>query len=79
MIGRDRSCGIVLAHPAVSRRHARVSISGSSFVLEDLKSANGTYVNNKRVEKANLKAGDVVRFGADPTCSYVIRSEGGAR
>jgi len=79
MIGRDRSCGIVLAHPAVSRRHARLSISGTSFVLEDLKSANGTYVNNKRVEKANLKAGDVVRFGADPTCSYMIRSEGGAR
>jgi pSer/pThr/pTyr-binding forkhead associated (FHA) protein len=44
-------------------------------VLEDLKSANGTYVNNTRVEKANLKPGDVVRFGADPACSYVLKDQ----
>ena len=73
MVGRDRTCGIVLSHPAVSRRHARITLSGTTCVLEDLKSANGTYVNNARVEKAKLKAGDVVRFGADPACSYVLR------
>jgi hypothetical protein len=73
MVGRDRSCAIVLAHPAVSRRHARITLSGTSYVLEDLKSANGTYVNNTRVERAKLKPGDVVRFGADPACSYVVR------
>jgi serine/threonine protein kinase len=73
MVGRDRSCAIVLAHPAVSRRHARITLSGTTYVLEDLKSANGTYVNNTRVERAKLKPGDVVRFGADPACSYVVR------
>jgi eukaryotic-like serine/threonine-protein kinase len=73
MVGRDRSCAIVLAHPAVSRRHARITLSGTSYVLEDLKSANGTYVNNTRVDRAKLKPGDVVRFGADPACSYVVR------
>ena len=73
MVGRDRSCAIVLAHPAVSRRHARITLTGTSWLLEDLKSANGTYVNNTRVEKAKLKPGDVVRFGADPSCSYVVR------
>jgi serine/threonine protein kinase len=73
MVGRDRTCSIVLAHPAVSRRHAKITFSGREWVLEDLKSANGTYVNNTRVERANLKAGDVVRFGADPSCSYVLR------
>jgi serine/threonine protein kinase len=73
MVGRDRSCAIVLAHPAVSRRHAKITLSGSNCVLEDLKSANGTYVNNTRVERAKLKPGDVVRFGADPACSYVVR------
>src|SRR5438128_9848543 len=73
MVGRDRSCAIVLAHPAVSRRHARITLSGTSYVVEDLKSANGTYVNNTRVERAKLKPGDVVRFGADPACSYVVR------
>ncbi len=73
LIGRDRSCSIVLTHPAVSRRHARIIVTDSTFLLEDLKSANGTYVNNTRIERANLKPGDVVRFGADPACSYTIR------
>jgi serine/threonine protein kinase len=73
MVGRDRTCSIVLSHPAVSRRHARFTHSGAVLVLEDLQSANGTYVNNTRVEKVKLKAGDVVRFGADPACSYVVR------
>jgi serine/threonine-protein kinase len=73
MVGRDRSCAIVLTHPAVSRRHARITLSGSSCVLEDLKSANGTFVNNTRVDRAKLKPGDVVRFGADPACSDVVR------
>ena len=74
MVGRDRTCSIVLAHPAVSRKHARITFEGPSPVLEDLKSANGTYVNNARVDRVKLKVGDVVRFGADPACSYVVRS-----
>jgi serine/threonine protein kinase len=73
MVGRDRTCSIVLTHPAVSRRHARITLAGAQVLLEDLKSANGTYVNNTRVERAKLKVGDVVRFGADPSCSYVVR------
>ncbi|HUP44971.1 MAG TPA: FHA domain-containing serine/threonine-protein kinase [Thermoanaerobaculia bacterium] len=73
MVGRDRTCSIVLSHPAVSRRHARITLNGAAWILEDLKSANGTYVNNMRVERVNLKAGDVVRFGADPSCSYVLK------
>ena len=73
MIGRDRTCSVVLSHPAVSRRHARITLSGASCVVEDLKSANGTYVNNTRVERATIKPGDVVRFGADPACTYVLR------
>ena len=73
MVGRDRTCSIVLSHPAVSRRHARMTLNGTSWIVEDLKSANGTYVNNTRVERMKLKAGDVVRFGADPSCSYVLK------
>ena len=73
MVGRDRTCAIVLSHPAVSRRHARITVAGQAPVLEDLQSANGTYVNNNRVERVVLKAGDIVRFGADPACSYVLR------
>jgi serine/threonine-protein kinase len=73
MVGRDRTCTIVLQHPAVSRRHARISVAGQGPLLEDLQSANGTYVNNSRVERVVLKAGDIVRFGADPACSFVLK------
>ena len=73
MVGRDRTCSIVLSHPAVSRRHARITLSGPAPLLEDLQSANGTYVNNARIDRATLKPGDIVRFGADPACSYVLR------
>jgi serine/threonine-protein kinase len=73
MVGRDRTCSIVLAHPAVSRRHARITVAGKDPVLEDLQSANGTYVNNSRVDRVVLKPGDIVRFGADPACSYVLK------
>ena len=73
MVGRDRTCSIVLAHPAVSRRHARITVGGREPVLEDLQSANGTYVNNTRVDRVVLKPGDIVRFGADPACSYVLK------
>ncbi|MFZ2492639.1 MAG: FHA domain-containing serine/threonine-protein kinase [Thermoanaerobaculia bacterium] len=73
VVGRDRACSIVLTHPAVSRRHARITLTGADAVIEDLKSANGTYVNNARVERVALKVGDIVRFGADPACSYVIK------
>ncbi|HEV7767246.1 MAG TPA: FHA domain-containing serine/threonine-protein kinase [Thermoanaerobaculia bacterium] len=75
MVGRDRTCSIVLAHPAVSRRHARITVGGNAKepVLEDLQSANGTYVNNTRIDRTVLKPGDIVRFGADPACSYVLK------
>src|SRR5205823_6666070 len=51
MVGRDRNCAVVLSHPAVSRRHAKITLSSTTCLLEDLKSANGTYVNNTRVER----------------------------
>lgn len=73
IIGRDRTCTIVLNHPAVSRRHARITVDGGTFQLEDLKSANGTYVNNARVDSVRVKAGDILRFGADPVCSFIVR------
>lgn len=74
-VGRDRTCTVVMTHPAVSRRHAKITIGPAGCVVEDLKSANGTFVNNARVERATLKPGDIVRFGADPACSYVLKEQ----
>lgn len=59
-IGRLPDNDIVIDNPAVSGRHARVYREGSHFVLEDLKSTNGTFVNDKPVARHTLLEGDVV-------------------
>ncbi len=48
-IGRDVECDIVIPDRQVSRRHARISLSGNGVLLEDLGSKNGTFLNNQAV------------------------------
>jgi transcriptional regulator of acetoin/glycerol metabolism len=63
IIGRDGGCALPLAGPDTSRRHARLYREESGFLLEDLGSHNGTFVNGRRTDSARLALGDVVRFG----------------
>ncbi|OFW26888.1 MAG: hypothetical protein A3H97_21810 [Acidobacteria bacterium RIFCSPLOWO2_02_FULL_65_29] len=53
----------MIENPAVSGRHARVFREGDDFVVEDLQSTNGTFVNEKRVTRQTLQDGDVVLVG----------------
>jgi predicted component of type VI protein secretion system len=62
-IGRSPDNTLVIDNPAVSSRHARVVRDGGSFVLEDLNSTNGTFVNEKRVIRHTLHDGDRVLIG----------------
>lgn len=62
-IGRDPGNDIILRDPKVSRHHAEVVFERGFFVLHDLASANGTYVNGKRVRVAPLTHGVQVRMG----------------
>jgi hypothetical protein len=60
-IGRQAGNQIVIDDPMVSRRHARLTWQGTTFLLEDLGSANGTWVNNARITGPTLlRAGDVI-------------------
>ena len=64
MIGRDSTNEIVINDAEVSRRHARLTFQGGKYVLEDLGSTNGTFVNGQRLAGPRvLKAGEVVSFG----------------
>jgi len=63
-VGRDATNPIVIDDPAVSREHAAIVPVGNDHILEDLKSANGTYVNGKRVSRRILQHGDVIAFGS---------------
>jgi pSer/pThr/pTyr-binding forkhead associated (FHA) protein len=62
-LGRHRNNDIVISDPKASSFHARIDRSPEGFVLVDLKSRNGCWLNGKRVESVLLKTGDEVRLG----------------
>ncbi len=62
-VGRDPGNDIILRDPKVSRHHAEIVFERGFFVLHDLASANGTYVNGKRVRVAPLTHGAKLRMG----------------
>ena len=63
MIGRDPEADIRLDAPDVSRKHAAFKKLGDQHVLEDLGSANGTYVNDQRIQSTILRDGDLIEIG----------------
>ncbi len=64
LIGRA-SRTVPLTDYTVSRRHAEIRSVSGTWMLDDLRSANGTYLNNKRLERpSRLKDGDQIRMGA---------------
>ncbi|MBI4043095.1 MAG: Flp pilus assembly complex ATPase component TadA [Deltaproteobacteria bacterium] len=73
LIGKAADAGLILADPAVSRQHLRISLDEKgSLTAEDLTSTNGTFVNGVRIEKmATLHGGDELRIG---NSSLIIRA-----
>ena len=64
IIGRDPNVDLTIPSPAVSRRHARLIRQGEGYLLEDLGSSNGTFLNGVRLsEQRALKSGDQIRLG----------------
>jgi hypothetical protein len=63
VVGRDPACDIVLNDSKCSRRHAIVEETAQGVVIRDSGSANGIYVNGKKVESSPLRPGDIVRLG----------------
>jgi hypothetical protein len=66
VLGRDVQCECRIASSHVSRRHARIVLSGGQAVIEDLGSKNGTHVRGRRVDgPASLARGDVILLGRE--------------
>ncbi|APB34788.1 ABC transporter ATP-binding protein [Gloeomargarita lithophora Alchichica-D10] len=64
-IGRDPQNELVIDHPTVSRCHSRVERKDGSFVITDLGSTNGTFVNGKQIAAPFiLRTGDTIRIGS---------------
>ncbi len=62
-IGRTPDNEIAIELPEVSRRHARLTFSEGGYVLQDLNSNNGTYLNGERTVEARLQDGDQIQIG----------------
>ena len=62
VVGRHSECDISIPSEEVSRRHAQLKVTADGVMVEDLGSANGTYINNKRVREGLLKPGDELRL-----------------
>ncbi|PYQ44106.1 MAG: hypothetical protein DMF77_08065 [Acidobacteria bacterium] len=62
-IGRSRANDIQVEDVSISGQHCRVRPEDGQFVLHDLKSTNGTLVNEKKVVRHVLAEGDVIRLG----------------
>jgi pSer/pThr/pTyr-binding forkhead associated (FHA) protein len=62
-IGRLPDNTIVIDHASVSGHHACATLEGDHFILEDLASTNGTFVNDRRATRHTLRDGDVVAIG----------------
>ncbi len=64
LIGRGKDCTLTIIDPSVSRIHSKLSVERSgTLTLEDLKSSNGTFVNDERVEVATIQHRDIIRIG----------------
>ncbi len=62
-IGNDPNCTVVLHDRFMSGKHAEIKAENGIWVLKDLGSTNGTYVNNRRVERHELVDNDFIKFG----------------
>jgi hypothetical protein len=62
-IGRSEDNQVRLVRPGVSRRHAVIRRDGASYVLQDLKSQNGTFLNGNRISEEVLHHGDRIWVG----------------
>ena len=74
-IGRSQDCELWLGDDGVSRKHARIFQEGTTYLIEDTESANGTFVQGQRVSRQVLRDGDVIQFGPTAVFRYTVTDE----
>ena len=62
-MGRADSCTIVLKDAKTSRQHAQIQQHGDEFIIVDLSSSNGTFVNGQRIDEHVLQNNDEIQIG----------------
>ena len=75
VLGRTDEAAVWIEAATVSRRHARIVVSGGRAVLEDLGSRNGTWLHGERIDSPRvLSDGDEIRLGRVPMVFRVVRA-----
>ena len=78
VIGRDISNQITVNDAEVSRRHTRLEFQGGGYIVEDLGSTNGTFVNGRRLTGPHsLRPGETIRLGETVSFTYELLGGGG--
>ncbi|MDX1377506.1 MAG: FHA domain-containing protein [Anaerolineales bacterium] len=73
VIGREDASDLTISSQGVSRKHAKLTREGDGYVIEDLGSSNGTYVNSQKVtSRRPLRGGDQIRLGKAVTLVYEV-------
>jgi ABC transport system ATP-binding/permease protein len=77
VIGRAAPANLIIDHPEISRRHARLSFQQGRYVLEDLGSSNGTFLNGQRLRDAQvLTDGAEIQLGSQIKLAFSQQSAG---
>lgn len=80
VVGRSKDCDLVIEHETVSGRHLKLSWRGNQVLVEDLASANGTWIDDRKVQRALVRPGDHVVAGrvqlpwSDPALREFLRA-----
>ncbi|MDW8262158.1 MAG: FHA domain-containing protein [Phycisphaerales bacterium] len=67
-VGRANECSIAVHDALLSRRHCRIEPMLDQWVITDLGSKNGTFIDNQRVSRQTLRDGDIIRIGRTRVC-----------
>ena len=74
-LGRGTTCAVFINEPQASRQHAEITSEGDDFVITDLASANGTFVNGETIIDHILRPGDEIRIGGQVLTFRVQQAE----
>jgi diguanylate cyclase (GGDEF)-like protein len=79
VLGRREDADVQIRDDGVSRRHASIKVEGEGALVKDLESANGTYVDGKRVPEAHVRDGARIQIGGQTTLKFIWADELDAR
>jgi pSer/pThr/pTyr-binding forkhead associated (FHA) protein/tetratricopeptide (TPR) repeat protein len=74
-IGRSQQCHVVLEDRRASRKNTLIRKQDGRYVIKDLSSANGTYLNNEKIDEAELHGGDEIKVGDTTFRFQVVQSD----